>query len=66
MSHAYHHAIAAQEAAEEHLMQCWESVDDDVVEPDTLAPFCGCMTCEVREVLHAAYPHLKAMWEEDK
>jgi len=25
----------------------------------TLAPFCGCMTCMVREILDAAYPYLK-------
>lgn len=55
------HAQAAQRAAEEHLLACWESLDDEEVEPETLAPFCSCMTCEVRETLHAAYPHLRAM-----
>lgn len=26
---------------------------------ETLAPFCGCMTCVIREVLDAAYPYVK-------
>ena len=26
---------------------------------ETFAPFCGCMTCVIREVLDAAYPYLK-------
>lgn len=63
------HAAAAQRAAEDHLTACvmWVHEDDDEVpEPDTLEPFCGCTTCEVREVLYAAYPHLRAMWEADQ
>jgi len=59
------HAIAAQEAAEQHLTACWEYLNDDGPEPDTLGPFCGCLTCEVRETLHAAYPHLHKLWEEE-
>lgn len=61
------HAAAAQAAAEEHLEACWTHLHDEeqVPEPDTAAPFCGCLTCEVRETLHAAYPHLRAMWEEE-
>lgn len=55
------HAQAAQRAAEEHLLACWESLDNEEVEPETAAPFCGCMTCEVRETLWAAYPQLQAM-----
>jgi len=64
------HALAAQQAAEEHLTACWDSVDDEAPEPETfpetLGPFCGCLTCEVREVLHAAYPHLRRLWEEER
>lgn len=59
------HGMAAQKAAEEHLDACWEAYwmeevdgDEDVISP-ALAPFCGCQTCVVREVLYAAYPHLK-------
>lgn len=60
------HAMAAQRAAEEHLEACWAYENGDGPEPeDLIAPFCGCMTCEVREVLNAAYPHLHRMWEED-
>lgn len=61
------HATAAHRAAEEHLTACVESMhDDDVPEPDTAGPYCGCTTCDVREVLHAAYPHLRAMWEAER
>ena len=60
------HYHAAQKAAEEHLEACWAAENGVGPEPeDTLAPFCGCLTCEVREVLHAAYPHLRAAWESD-
>jgi len=61
MTHPEHHAHAAHAAAEAHMWECWQSLDDDDVDPDTAAPFCGCMTCEVRETLHAAYPHLRDM-----
>jgi len=33
--------------------------DQDRIESSLAGPFCGCMTCEVREILHAAYPHLR-------
>lgn len=49
----------AQAAAENHIAACYEYVNDDGPEPEGLAgPFCGCPTCDVRETLHAAYPHL--------
>ena len=60
-------AEAAQLAAEERLTGCWEAQEfyDNTVDPDEVppedpscAPFCGCTTCIVREVLDAAYPHL--------
>lgn len=39
-----------------------EMMDEDPYDgpgSPTCAPFCGCFTCMVREVLDAAYPHLK-------
>jgi len=54
-------ATRAQRAAEEHLEECWASLDDEELEPETMAPFCGCFTCQVRETLHAAMPYLRAM-----
>ena len=59
------HYLAAQEAAEEHLTLCQESLDDMTIEPDTMAPYCGCLTCEIREVLHAAMPHLRLAFLEE-
>lgn len=50
----------AQQAAEAHLEACWAYEHGETDEaPDFAAPFCGCTTCMVREVLHAAWPHLK-------
>lgn len=61
------HAAAAQRAAEERLEAAYMALDDEEVEvPELAAEFCGCWTCEVREVLDAAYPHLRAMWEADQ
>lgn len=61
------HFLAAQQAAEAHIEACWaylhdedSSDDPEAPEPDMMAPFCGCLTCEVREILHAAMPHLRA------
>lgn len=61
------HYHAAQQAAEAHIEACWAAEHDEGPEPeDTLAPFCGCLTCEVREILHAAEPHLRKAWEEER
>lgn len=55
---------AAQKAAEERLAYCCSTLDgeEDLLEADDprapCAPFCGCDTCIVREVLDAAWPHL--------
>ena len=61
---------AAHAAAEAHIVDVWtfhhEAEDAETAEdleqlgegPVTLAPFCGCTTCEVREILHAAVPVL--------
>lgn len=54
----------AQKAAEEHLSACWEAYWaeeeseslEDLPESPACAPFCGCETCVVREVLFAAWP----------
>lgn len=55
------YGLEAQQAAEAHLAAIWEYelADEghpDVPIPDFAAPFCGCDTCIVREVLHAAWP----------
>ena len=53
----------AQQAAEERLETIWEAEesDDDSAydDIDMAGPFCGCTTCIVREVLHAAWPILR-------
>jgi hypothetical protein len=42
------------------VIHCWESYhDEDVEEPETMARLDGCLTCEVREIRHAAMPHLR-------
>lgn len=50
--------IRAHDAAVAHLDLCFESLDDESVEIETMAPFCGCSDCIVREVLYAAWPIL--------
>lgn len=50
----------AQQVAEAHLAACWEAEelaeDDPSADTPACAPFDGCPTCEVREVLYAAWP----------
>lgn len=58
----------AQRAAEKHLAACQEAewgAEEllgaggelaDTPESPACGPFCGCETCVVREVLHAAWP----------
>jgi hypothetical protein len=55
----------AQRAAEERMELAWAVLNDDAEDEagELAGPFCGCLTCEVREILDAAYPHLKAVWE---
>lgn len=55
----------AQEAAEERLSYCQSTLYEDEAEvpapgegQEPSAPFCGCDTCVVREVLDAAWPHM--------
>lgn len=61
-------AQQAQSAAEEHLERlalCLmqedtiEGQEDEIIWPETAAPYCGCTTCDVRESLWIAYPFLK-------
>lgn len=51
----------AEQKAREHLTACLESLFEDGEEmtcPPAAAPFCGCETCVVREVLMAARAEL--------
>jgi hypothetical protein len=73
MAQEIDHFYEAHKAAEEHLAACWawmeheEGVEgsEEVPEPDQASPFCGCLTCEIREILHAAEPHLRRAWEDE-
>lgn len=59
----------AQAAAEAHLAACWEALNEDgsaVDDDPAVAPFCGCATCEVREILSAALPFLEAGFERER
>jgi hypothetical protein len=60
--------LEAHEAAEAHLGACYAALhaEDDVLDEDgplpespASAPFCACETCEVREILFAAWPILR-------
>ena len=56
----------AQRAGEQRLNIAMEVVyaefDDEVDgESEISAPFCGCTTCVVREILDAAWPHMYEM-----
>lgn len=44
-----------QRVAERHLDACMQTIDEPGVPTPASAPFCGCHTCVVREVLHASY-----------
>jgi len=59
------YGIKAQRAGELRLDACREWLDQEEsgeAHPDDVDPscgaFCGCLTCEVREVLEAAWPIL--------
>lgn len=56
----------AQRAAEQRFNIAMDSVyaedlDDIDGEAELSAPFCGCTTCVVREILDAAWPYLYEM-----
>lgn len=63
------HEALAQRAAETHLAACqealWAEEEGTDVESPALGPFCGCDTCIVREILHAAWPHLLELAREE-
>lgn len=55
--------LLAQEAAVRHLLACEDALaeegwneGEEPPESPASAPFCGCHTCVVREVLYAAWP----------
>lgn len=51
----------AQKAAEARIMACMDELHDDdgeTMETVAVAPFCGCYTCIVREIIDAAWPAL--------
>jgi hypothetical protein len=56
-----------QRKAEEHLQKCWEGLDDcgegteGYDRSPAFAPFCGCQTCIVREVLMSVWDDRLAM-----
>jgi hypothetical protein len=59
--------LTIQKAAERHLNLVWEAeyaqeeAEDGVEVPTpAIAPFCGCETCIVREVLAGAWPEIEA------
>ena len=49
---------AAQEAADKRLMEAWEFYNEEGDGRTLAGVFCGCETCVIREVLHAAWPYL--------
>ena len=52
--------LQAHEAAEQHIALCLAAEMDGGEYPDNMnGPFCGCLTCEVRETLHAALPKIE-------
>jgi len=52
-------AVRVQRKAEEHLSRCWEAEDEPTeVESPAYAPFCGCQTCIVREVLMVCWDEM--------
>lgn len=65
------HYLDAQRAAEDHLDKVahyhdvmaemgYSDVAIQTSPPDpAFGPWCGCTTCEIREILHAAMPHLE-------
>ena len=49
----------AHSAAADHLTKCFIALLGEDDEDPASAPFCGCETCVVREVLYAALPHVE-------
>lgn len=56
----------AQQIAEMRIAAAHASLDEDdefspVAEVDLAGPYCGCTTCDVREILDAAWPYLQRL-----
>lgn len=55
----------AQQRAEHRIEVCHALLDDDPELEDAAAelagPYCGCTTCDVREILDAAWPFLQRL-----
>jgi len=53
----------AFDAAMAHLERCDDTLiaeeENGEIESASSAPYCGCTTCQVREALVAAWPHLR-------
>lgn len=56
----------AHAAAVEHLEQCHLAFMEESEDDPSCAPFCCCITCEVREVLYAAYDLLEKHFAEQE
>lgn len=70
---AFDWGAAMHEAAEAHLTKvndaAWlqeEAGEDFEVDSPAMAPFCGCETCVVREVIVGAWPVILRMFEAHK
>ena len=55
---------SAHIAGRERLDECAAVLLDDAPGENLEAPFCGCETCVVREILSAAYPFLEKHFEQ--
>lgn len=60
------HWAEAHKVASEHLEQCHLAFMSEDEDDPSCAPFCGCVTCEVREVLYAAYDLLEKHFAEQR
>lgn len=49
----------AHKVARDHIEQCHIAYMEEGEEDPSSSPFCGCIVCEVREILYAAYPVLE-------
>src|SRR3954464_9028816 len=52
---------AAQRAGEDRMELAHDSLDENYEVDELAGPYCGCITCDVREVLAAAWPYLKEL-----
>ena len=60
------HWAEAHKVASEHLEQCHLAFMEESEDDPSCAPCGGCTTCEVREVLYAAYDLLEKHFAEKK